>query len=220
MIVVESLYDYENFNSILKRILTEDKINIQNNVLPINDIISYHISCKNFAVVKSIFEVMSNKENNSIVELSPGITVIDHDMVKNFITTNKITNDHYVFCGSRAAFAETFGLNVYSPSVNQFIVAAYETMSCIKFVGPGRGSFVIFKPILDISRDIFDGIVASRKDFFSNPKNFKYILRLLEQDIKYYTQVIEGLVDQNKQFKLQLEYAEKKQYMTTQMTWR
>jgi hypothetical protein len=43
---------------------------------------------------------------------------------------------------------------------------------------------------------------------------------LLEQDIKYYTQVIEGLVDQNKQFKLQLEYAEKKQYMTTQMTWR
>lgn len=220
MITVESLYDYENFDSISKRIFTEDRITIENNVLPINDTISYHLSCKNFTIVKSIFEVMSNKGHGDVVELSPGITAIDPEVVKNFNTTNNITSDHYVFCGSRMAFAQSFGLNAYSASINQFIVAVYETMNCLKFIGPGKGSFVIFKPISEISQDIFSGIVASRKDFFINPKNSKHLIRLLEQDVQYYNQVIEDLVHQNKELKLKLEYAEKKQYMTTQMTWR
>lgn len=220
MITVESLYDYENFDSVLKQHFTAEQITVQNNILQLNDVIIYHLACKNYTVVKSIFDVMLTNEDKDSIELSPGITAIEPEIVEQFKTENNITNDYYVFCGSRTAFAEVVGLNVYSPSINQFIVAVYETMSSIKFIGPGRGSFVIFKPILSISKDVFNGIVASRKDFFINAKNAKHLVRILEQDCDYYVEVINNLLDQNKQLKLQLDQAERKQYMTTQMTWR
>lgn len=220
MITVESLYDYENFDLLLKRHFTIEQIKAQTNILLLNDTIAYHLASKNYTTVKSIFDVMASSEDKDSVELSPGITVIDPEVVDQFKKENNVDNNYYVFCGSRLAFAETFGLNVYSPSINQFIVAVYETMNCIKFVGPGRGSFVIFKPISEISKDIFNGIVASRKDFFINAKNAKHLIRILEQDSEYYIEMINNLVEQNKQLKIQIEQAEKKQYMTTQMTWR
>lgn len=220
MITVESLYKYENFDLLLKRHFTTEQIESQSNILLLSDTIAYHLSSKNYTIVKSIFDVMASSEDKDFVELSPGITAIDSEVVEHFKKENNVDNDYYVFCGSRLAFAEAFGLNVYSPSVNQFIVAVYETMNCIKFIGPGRGNFVIFKPILEISKDIFNGIVASRKDFFINAKNAKHLVRILEQDCEYYVEIINNMVEQNKQLKLQIEQAEKKQYMTTQMTWR
>lgn len=220
MITVESLYKYENFDSVLKRHFTNEQIQAQSNVLLLNDTIAYHLASKNYTIVKSIFDVMASSQDKDSVELSPGITTIEPEVIEQFKKENNVDNDYYVFCGSRLAFAEAFGLNAYSPSINQFIVAVYETMNCIKFIGPGRGNFVIFKPISEISKDIFNGIVASRKDFFINAKNSKHLVRILEQDCEYYVEMIDNIIEQNKQLKLQIEQAERKQYMTTQMTWR
>lgn len=220
MITVESLYKYENFDSVLKRHFTNEQIEAQSNVLLLNDTIAYHLASKNYTIVKSIFDVMASSQDKDSVELSPGITTIEPEVIEQFKKENNVDNDYYVFCGSRLAFAEAFGLNAYSPSINQFIVAVYETMNCIKFIGPGRGNFVIFKPISEISKDIFNGIVASRKDFFINAKNSKHLVRILEQDCEYYVEMIDNIIEQNKQLKLQIEQAERKQYMTTQMTWR
>lgn len=220
MITVESLYKYENFDLVLKRHFTNEQIEAQSNVLLLSDTIAYHLACKNYTIVKSIFDVMASTQDKDSVELSPGITTIEPEVIEQFKKENRVDNDYYVFCGSRLAFAEAFGLSVYSPSINQFIVAVYETMNCIKFIGPGRGNFVIFKPILEISKDVFNGIVASRKDFFINAKNAKHLVRILEQDCEYYVEMIDNITEQNKQLKLQIEQAERKQYMTTQMTWR
>jgi len=63
-------------------------------------------------------------------------------------------------------------------------------------------------------------VVASRKDFFSNPKNSKYIIKVLEQDSDYYLNIIKQISEENMKLQDRIKNAEYQNYLSTQMTWR
>lgn len=221
MITIESLYDYNNFKMLLDRHFTAEQMAIENNVIPLTDNIIYHIVMKNYNIVKTIFSIISSSIINSTKpEFTDEIVNFDPIIVNQFKEQNNFDTGLYIYFGSRNAFASGFGFNVYSPSINQFIIAVFETVNSIKFIGGGKGSFVIFKPVKDISKNIFNGVIASRKDFFSNSKNSKYIIKVLEQDSDYYLNIIEQISEENMKLQDRIKNAEYQNYLSTQMTWR
>jgi len=235
MITIESLYDYNNFKILLDRHFTKEQMAIENNVIPLTDNIIYHIVMKNYNIVKTIFSITSNSIINSTKpEFTDEILNFDPIIVKQFKEQNNFAEStcdfddgFYIYLGSRNAFASNFGFNVYSPSINQFIIAVFETINSIKFIGGGKGSFVIFKPVRNpdnyyenLSKNIFSGVVASRKDFFSNPKNSKYVIKVLEQDSDYYLNIIKQISEENMKLQDRIKNAEYQNYLSTQMTWR
>lgn len=221
MITIEELYQYNNFKVVLDELFRPEQLTIENNVLSLSDTIVYHIASKNYNVVKTIYSSFSQDSSVDNEELVSSVLTVDQQVIDDYKQQNNISGEgYYVFCGSRASFAEAFGLSKYSPSINEFIVAVFETMHSLKFVGPGKGRFVIFKPMLDISPQIYKTIVASRKDFFTNASNMKHLVKLLQQDCDYYLDYINKLQQANDQLQEELKKAIHQQYLTTQMTWR
>ena len=144
---------------------------------------------------------------------------IDPDLVTQYKEQNKIEDDFYVFSGSKSAFASTLGLHNLSPSVNQLIITVYEMLNSIKFLGSGKGSLVLIKPLSDLGLDFFKSVVASRIDFYNNPKNLKYVHKILQQDCAYYKDVINSCEKENLQLKSSIKQLNHEQYLSTQMTW-
>ena len=219
MIVVQDLYNYDNFESILKAHFSAEKMTKENNIIPATDEILYCLAEKNYNTAKVMF-------NNTVTAMHGFGDIseivkpkIDKDVVQQFKRDNDIDDNFYVFSGSRNAFAETFQLETYSPSVAQFIIAGYEIIKSIKFIGPGKGCFVILKPFTQMPKSMFEATVASRADFYNNPKNQKHIIRTYQQDCTYYVDYISKLQEENKYLNLQLQEAAYKQYLQSQMTW-
>lgn len=211
MITVKDLYDHDFYSSILQKHFSSNKMVRENGILPVNDEILHCLAEKAYNVAKMFF-------NASDESFAVGIES-DAELVKTFKEENKIDETFYVFCGSRNAFAETFELDKYSPSVAQLIIAGYEMMQSIKYFGPGKGSFVVLKPFTKINKTMFDATIASRSDFYNNPKNQKHILKIYQQDCSYYYDYIQQLEAENNHLNEKLKEASYKQFIQSQMTW-
>lgn len=219
MIVVQDLYDHDRFESILKTHFGAEKMTKENNVIPVTDELLYCLSEKNYNTAKVLFNatltvMLGFGDVSEIVKPK-----LDKEVVQEFKRNNDIDDNFYVFAGSRNSFAEIFELEKYSPSVAQFIIAGYEIMKSMKFVGPGKGSFAILKPFTNIPKSMFEATVASRADFYNNPKNQKHIIKTYQQDCAYYVDYIAKLQEENKYLNLQLQESAYKQYLQSQMTW-
>jgi hypothetical protein len=219
MIVVQDLYDHDRFESILKTHFGAEKMTKENNIIPATDELLYCLAEKNYNIAKVMFNNTATVmhgfgDDSNIVEVKP-----DKNVVQEFKRNNDIDDNFYVFSGSRNSFAEVFELEKYSPSVAQFIIAGYEIMKSVKFVGPGKGCFAILKPFTNIPKSVFEATVASRADFYNNPKNQKHIIKTYQQDCAYYVDYIAKLQEENKYLNLQLQESAYKQYLQSQMTW-
>ena len=216
MITVDQLYDYDNFKNLLNQYFPLEKFAIENNVVRLNDSIISCLAEEKFLSAKEIITSIVSSTDSSVQSLFE----IDQKLVDEFKQEIKVENDFYIFSGSKTAFAYAFNLHQLSPSVNQFIIAAYEMLNSIKFVGSGKGVFVILKPISDLTLEFFNSIVASRIDFYNNSKNLKHTFKILQQDALHYQGVIVSLEKQNAELNSLIKKLNYDQYLSTQMTWR
>lgn len=233
MILVEDLYSYENCVALFKEHFISDLLDPYNSILPLNnsstDKIMFNIASKDISRSKSCF---FDARHEAMLEVTIGgkevlldtpdnpLSVGDLQVVKDYMTNNNISSDHYIFCGSRDAFSKLFKFDVYSPSVNQFLVAVLKSLNCINFIGRGKGSFVIFKPVIEFCKDIFSEIIFSRKVFFNSEDNMKYLIDILRKDSDYYLKTIKSYSEQNHAMQKKLQESAHQNYLYTQMTWR
>lgn len=219
---VNDLFAIDKFNDFIKKNLSSEFLTRTNSFYPLKDEIIYLLSCKNYNFLKTALTTQQETDTVLSFDISEGSPSSDNiqDEVNSYCQSNKIDHSFYIFNGSKVAFYNTLGLTVFAPSVIQFVTAAFETIGHIKFVGPGRGSFVLFKPVESFSEHNLSLLVAGRKDFYANSKNTKYINRILEEDCDYYKDMINVLMKSNTVLNEQIQSLEKQNYLNTQMTWR
>jgi|LakMenEpi03Aug12_release.lakeMendotaPanAssembly.Ray.scaffolds.fasta_scaffold434556_1 hypothetical protein len=220
MITVEQLFNVDNLNVLIKEHMSEEKIVTNTYFRKLNNEIISLLASKNYNFLKASFAVEQSTDTKMVFEDELNQDSSVSESITRYCEENKIDNSFYIFVGSRVAFYNTLSLINYSPSVIQFVVAAFETIGHIKFVGPGKGMFTLFKPVDSYSVENLNLLVAGRKDFYSNSKNLKYINKILQEDCEYYKKYINDLNSVNQDLVKQVSELTKQNYLSTQMTWR
>lgn len=196
---------------------------IDDYLYPVNTFIAHHLFNKNYSYLKTLpksSEITVERYAQLTSELTTDQILSARAFANHIFNTPYATLSYafYAFIGSKKLF-KTIAFNSFLPSDYENIVSQLTANECIKIVGQGSGSVVLFnthkldQPFTVNSfsnSDSFQFSISSFINSFNLTKiDNQYLLNLLSEKDIY----INSLLEEIQNLKI-------KNYQISQMTWR
>jgi len=196
---------------------------IDDHLYPVNTFIAHHLLNKNYSYLKTLpksSEITVERYAQLTSELTTFEVVIARAFANDIFNAPHATLNYsfYAFIGSKKLF-KTIAFNSFLPSDYENIVSQLTANECIKIVGQGSGSVVLFntqkldQPFIVNSfsnSDSFQSSISSFIDSFNLTKiDNQYLLNLLSEKDIYINSLLE-----------EMQNLKTENYQVSQMTWR
>lgn len=206
MITIEHLADKTILNEQIRLRLDM----MDNSLYPITPWISYNMSIKNYSLLKNFASenLSSNLSASNYFTYDSSLTEEQRTAAADYLATLTSSDSllfPYVYLGSKTQLRATF-FSDYTPSAFSAFISHLVNKSCIKVIGSGHGSSILFyndnlafnlDPVVINSVSSFQSSISSFVDSYNQLQNdYKYLLDLLkikEDQIASLSQEIQNL---------------------------
>jgi hypothetical protein len=190
---------------------------MNDSLYPLNLYTGYHLALKNYITLKTF----SSENLSSNCGRSFYTDKISHFTSNDIAIASDWLNSHsfdYFYIGSKISLKSNFFSN-FLPSAFDFLYSHLLENNCIRQIGSGPGSVILFNSSLLSEPISFSFDFHSNEDMVQNFQSFIHNYNNLQNDNRYLSHLIDQKNASIANLTKTIDELEHKNYLNTRMTW-